>query len=157
MTSYENLGTKVRHLIELLDGDVTGCYLSAGLTNYKPRYTPVFKSLINNNSMTIGAIAENVAVSQPAISKTVREMIKQDLVEKVVGQDGRENKIKLTKQGLAIVPKLQAQWRATTLAAKTLDEELSSNLFATLDKTIKALEKQSFGERILRAQSCLKN
>jgi len=153
MSSYQNLGTKLRHLVELLDTDVTSCYQSLGLTDYKPKYTPVFKALIENGASTIGVITEKAGISQPAISKTVREMTQVGLIQKVKAKDARESKIELTEAGKVMVPLLQNQWQATTQAAKKLDQELPNSLFKAIEEANIALNKQSFLERILIERS----
>ncbi|MCY7306720.1 MAG: hypothetical protein LH632_11335 [Rhodoferax sp.] len=53
----QGLGTQLRHLIELLDGDVAQAYADAGL-DYRPRYTPVMRVLQQHGSAPIGRIAE---------------------------------------------------------------------------------------------------
>ena len=39
------LGTRLRHLLELLDGDVAAVYADLGLTGFRPRFTPVLIAL----------------------------------------------------------------------------------------------------------------
>ena len=127
-TNYSNLGTRIRHLIELLDGDVSASYEQMGLKAYKPRYTPIFRSLMQDEMMTIKQITKLVNVSQPAITQTVNEMEKRQLICKIDGDDAREKKIMLTAQGKAMLPKLEAQWLATQKAAESLDNEIPHSL-----------------------------
>lgn len=145
---HSNLGTRIRHLIELLDGDVAASYEAAGLGYYKPRYTPIFRSLIEHEVMTIKQITEQVKVSQPAITQTVNDMQKRGLITRIDGEDAREKKVKLTAQGVAMIPKLEAQWRATMAAATSLDNDLPNSLLATVEAAIEALQRTSFKQRM---------
>ena len=47
------LGTQLRHLIELLDGDVAQTYANAGL-DYRPRFTPVMRVLQEHDTLLVG-------------------------------------------------------------------------------------------------------
>ncbi|MBW8899526.1 MAG: CPBP family intramembrane metalloprotease [Massilia sp.] len=67
------LGTQLRHLIELLDGDVAQAYVEAGL-DYLPRYTPVMRVLAAQQAATIGQIAQAAGITQPAATQTVARM-----------------------------------------------------------------------------------
>jgi len=145
---YSNLGTRLRHLIQLLDGDVSESYSILGIDNYKPRYTSVFRALIQNKVMSIKKLTEWVNVSQPAITQTVNEMEKRGLITRLETDDARERKIRLTAEGLALVPKLEVQWQATVAAANSLEKELPNSLIDTVNAAIDALEKESFKQRM---------
>jgi len=145
---YSNLGTRLRHLIQQLDGDVSESYSILGIDNYKPRYTSVFRALIQNKAMSIKKLTELINVSQPAITQTVNEMEKRRLITRLDSDDARERKITLTAEGLALIPKLEAQWQATVAAANSLEKELPNSLIDTVNAAIDALAKESFKKRM---------
>jgi DNA-binding MarR family transcriptional regulator len=145
---YSNLGTHVRHLIELLDGDVAESYNVLGLDNYKPRYTSVFRALIQNKAMSIKQLTQLINISQPAITQTVNEMEKRKLITRLHAEDARERKITLTAEGLAMVPKLEMQWEATLEAENSLEKELPNSLIDTVNAAIDALTAVSFKQRM---------
>lgn len=146
-------GTQLRHLIELLDGAVTAAYEEAGL-DYRPRYTPVMRALMNSEPATIGAIAELAGITQPAATQTVALMVKDGLVASAPGeQDARQRLISLTAQGRALLPALQRCWQATAIASANLEAELPFSLAEVLDRTIAALTAKPFGERIREARA----
>ncbi|WP_444929855.1 MarR family winged helix-turn-helix transcriptional regulator [Microbulbifer sp. SSSA002] len=145
---YSQLGTQLRHLVELLDGDVAESYSACGLANYKPRYTPVMRALMQQQAVTIGELVAASHISQPAVSQTVKAMLQQGLVKVSAGADARERNISLTRQGRALIPKLKQQWLATLGAEHSLNGELSAPLTKLLDEAIAALEKQSYLARI---------
>jgi DNA-binding MarR family transcriptional regulator len=147
----QGLGTQLRHLIELLDGAVEQAYVDAGLA-YRPRYTPVMRVLADQRSATIGELAELAGITQPAATQTVALMKKQGLVQVLAGEaDGRQRVVRLSRKGVALLPRVQACWQATRGAADSLDADLDFPLSACLAQAIAALEKRPFGARIRAA------
>lgn len=147
----QGLGTQLRHLIELLDGAVEQSYLDAGLA-YRPRYTPVMRALIAHEPLTIGEIAARAGITQPAATQTVALMIKEGLLVASAGKlDGRQKMVKLSEAGRAMLPRLEACWKATAAAAASLDAQLPYPLSEALANAIDVLDKESFGERIRKA------
>jgi DNA-binding MarR family transcriptional regulator len=142
------LGTQLRHLIDLLDGAVGAAYEEAGL-DYRPRYTPVMRALMQGEARTIGQIAESAGITQPAATQTIALMLKAGLIVSQPGAlDGRQKMISLSTQGQALLPQLQQCWQATAAAARSLDQELPYPLSDALANAIAALQRQPFGERI---------
>lgn len=146
--SRVGLGTRLRHLIDLLDGDVRAQYASAGLTGYRPRYTPVIRALDELGPATLTAIAHHAGSSHSAICQTVAQMRRVGLVETRPGGDGRERVATMTTAAHAQLPALQAHWAATTAAADALDAELDHGLRRTVDAAIEALERRPFRDRV---------
>lgn len=144
----QGLGTQLRHLIELLDGAVQQAYADAGL-DYRPRYTPVMRVLAQQQSATIGQLAELAGITQPAVTQTVALMKKEGLLLVAAsGEDGRQRVVRLSRQGEALMPRLQACWQATKRAADSLDTELEFPLSECLAQAIAVLGQRSFGDRI---------
>jgi DNA-binding MarR family transcriptional regulator len=144
----QGLGTQLRHLIELLDGAVQQAYTDAGL-DYRPRYTPVMRVLAQQQSATIGELAELAGITQPAVTQTVALMKKEGLLLIATsGKDGRQRVVRLSRQGEALLPRLQACWQATRRAADSLDADMQFPLSECLAHAIAVLEQRSFGDRI---------
>lgn len=143
----------MRHLIELLDGAVEASYVEADLPEYRPRYTPVMRVLSTRERATIGEIAELAGITQPAATQTVALMQKKGLLRIEPGpQDARQRIVSLSDKGLALLPRIQACWRATKMAADSLDAELDMPLSQCLAQAIDVLAKRPFGERIRSAR-----
>jgi DNA-binding MarR family transcriptional regulator len=146
------LGTQLRHLIEQLDGAVERAYAGVGL-DYRPRYTPVMRVLIDREAATVGEIAERAGISQPAATQTIGLMVKAGIASTGPGSDdARKRVVRLTAKGRALVPELQRCWKATALAAQSLDRDLAAPLGPVLDAALAALEKRSYDERIADAR-----
>lgn len=149
----QGLGTQLRHLLDLLDGAVAEAYAREGL-NYRPRYTPIMRALVASEPRTISQIAEAAGITQPAATQTVSLMIRDGLVSSATGAtDARQRMIRLTPAGRALLPKLEACWRATSAAAAGLDAELPCPLSRVLAEAIIALEGKPFGERLAEART----
>lgn len=147
MPHRKTLGVLLRHLIDLLDGDVEAAYREGGLV-YRPRYTPVVHLLTANGPSSIRAISEYGGITHSAASQTVSEMAKRGLVRAEPGKDGRERIIRLTEAGAALLPQLRIHWAATNAAADELSEEIGISLPDVLEKAIAALGQRPFLERI---------
>lgn len=150
----QGLGTQLRHLIDLLDGDVAQQYKDAGL-DYRPRYTPVMRALQGLESASIGQIAAAAGITQPAATQTVGLMKKEGLVTVEPGADGRQRRVALSRRGRELLPALEVCWAATRAAADELDAQLATPLSGCLAGAIAALQEKPFGERIREARARL--
>lgn len=144
------LGTLLRSLIDLLDGEVETAYAAAGLA-WRPRYTPVLRALMRSGPTSIKSIAAEIGVSHSATSQTVSQMARQGLVAVTPGADARERIIVLTPRTETMIPALERQQAATNAAAAELDAELSAPLTEVLGEAIVALRRRRFGVRIADA------
>ncbi|HEX6832691.1 MAG TPA: helix-turn-helix domain-containing protein [Rudaea sp.] len=145
------LGTLLRHLTETLDGAVEQVYEHLPL-DYRPRYTPVVRALIESGPASIRTISLQAGITHSAVSQTVSQMAKHGLVTLRAGGDARERIVRLTPDAKAMIPALKKQWAATSAAAQALDEELSMPLTQLLREAIDALEKRSFADRLAAAK-----
>ena len=141
------LGTALRHLLELLDGDVEATYREAGL-KYRPRYTPIMRALANSEGATIRQLATAAGVTHSAASQTIARMKADGMVLFANTADGRERAVKLSARGKALLGEVRHHWDATNAAAHELDDELSARLSASVEEAIAALERTPFKERI---------
>lgn len=145
------LGTQLRHLVELLDGAVDDAYIEAGL-DYRPRYTPVMRALIDEAPLTIGEIAQRAGITQSAATQTVGLMIKEGWAVAAPGRDARQKLVRISERGQLLLPRVQACWKATAAAAASLDADLSHALSDILDEAIRVLAARSFQARIQAAR-----
>ncbi|WP_149194563.1 MarR family winged helix-turn-helix transcriptional regulator [Luteimonas suaedae] len=147
------LGTRLRHLLQLLDGGVEHSYTAAGLPGYRPRYTPVVRALQAHGPLTIRALAEAAGLSHSALSQTVAQMARAGWVCTEPGADARSKRISMSPALLQALPLLTRHWRATARAAATLDEDIGASLADVAGAAIAALEQRPFEDRIQKALS----
>ena len=152
MTSRKpGLGTLLRHLLELLDGDLEKVY-ARDIPGYRPRYTPVMRTLLDAPGCTIREIATTACVSHSAASQTVSQMRRAGLLRVTRGEDAREVRLWLTPAAKARLPALRKQWAATTRAAAALEQDMGAPLGEVLASAIAALENRSFLARITESK-----
>ena len=142
------LGTQIRHLLASLDGSVQHIYDRFG-ADFRPRYYPVVRLLLEREHARVGAIASATGVSQPAATQTINEMKKLGLIDQAMGEDRRQHLLRLNPRGHELANRLTDIWNAIDRAAKSLDEELPCGLDLVLASALAALQRQSFADRIL--------
>jgi DNA-binding MarR family transcriptional regulator len=146
-TDTRGLGTLLRHLLDLLDGDLDRVYAEIGL-DYRPRYTPVIRILSEAGPSPIHDVARAAGITHSAASQTVAQMAARGLVQVQPGQDLRRRIVRLSPKGEQMLPALHRQWSRAAAAVAALDAELPVPLTAAVTAAIKALERVPFKERM---------
>ncbi|WP_218951946.1 MarR family winged helix-turn-helix transcriptional regulator [Amycolatopsis anabasis] len=138
----------MRHLLELMDGAVAEVYADLGLDGFRPRFTPIVRVLAASGPCSIRDLAHAIGVTHSAASQTVAQMAKQELVALAPGEDARQRIVRLTRKAERLLPELDAEWAATTAAARALDAELSYPLSRLVDEALAALRNRPMRQRI---------
>ena len=144
------LGSLLRALLDQLDPAVEQAYRDLQL-DYRPRYTPVLRTLIAQGPCRIKDLALACGLSHSALSQTVSAMVRDGWLRPAVGEDSRERILQLSPHALQALPALQAQWQATARAARSLDADLGQPLEDVLRKALQALAQRSFAQRLHEA------
>ena len=147
-TPSAGLGTRLRHVLELLDGDVAKVYADLGLDDYRPRFSPIVRALVAMGPMPIRDLAHAVSVTHSAASQTVAQMSRCGLVTLEAGADARQRIVHLTAKARSVLPTIEAEWAATQAAADELEAELPFPLSDVLAATVRALERRPFRQRV---------
>jgi DNA-binding MarR family transcriptional regulator len=142
------LGSRLRHLLELLDGDVAKVYADLGLPDVRPRFAPVVRTITRDGPATIRDLAAAIGVTHSAASQTVAEMARQDLVRLEPGSDARQRIVHLTGRAQRLLPVIEAEMAATDAAAGAFDAELPYPLSRLVEEAIAALEQRPMRARI---------
>ncbi|WP_327003622.1 MarR family transcriptional regulator [Dactylosporangium sp. NBC_01737] len=142
------LGSRLRHLLELLDGDVAAVYADLGLPDVRPRFAPVVRTLARHGPHTIRDLAAAIGVTHSAASQTVAEMVRQDLVRLEPGEDARQRIAHLTDRAARLLPVIEAEMAATVAAAEAFDAELPYPLSRLVEEAVAALERRPMRHRI---------
>lgn len=144
----EALGTLLRHVLELLDGDVAAVYAGLDLADYRPRYSPLVRVLLAEGALPIRDLAARVGVTHSAASQSVAQMRRAGLVTVARGVDARQRVVALTPRAQALRPVIEAEWAATTTAMRQLDAELPVPLADELYAVLAALRRRPLRDRI---------
>ena len=150
-STSELLGTRLRHLVDVMDGDVAAVYTDLGLDGFRPRFTPVVRALAATGPASIRDLARALGVTHSAASQTVAQMVKQDLLVLAPGEDARQRIARLTPRAESLLPTLEAEWAATSRAAAELEAELSFPLGQLIDEVFEALSRRPMRGRIADA------
>lgn len=149
----ELLGTRLRHLLDVLDAGVGAAYADLGLAGFRPRYTPVVRVLTAHGPASIRDLAAAIGVTHSAASQTVAHMAKAGLVTLSPGADARQRIVTATPEAERLLPVLDAEWTATTTAARALEAELPYPLSRLIDETLAALDRRPMRDRIADAMA----
>jgi DNA-binding MarR family transcriptional regulator len=147
----ELLGTRLRHLLDLLDAGIDGVYVDLGLPGFRPRFTPIVRLIAAAGPMSIRDIATAIGVTHSAASQTVAQLAKEDLVSLATGDDARQRIVSLTEKARQLLPTLDAEWAATTRAATAFEAELSYPLSQLVGEAIELLRQRPMRQRIADA------
>ena len=142
------LGTRLRHVLELLDGDVAQVYADLGLSDYRPRFSPVVRALVQLGPSSIRDLARAIGVTHSAASQTVAQMSRCDLVALEPGADARQRIVRLTDRARSLQPVIDAEWAATGAAVEAMDAELPVPLGEMLAAILRAVERRPLRQRI---------
>jgi DNA-binding MarR family transcriptional regulator len=142
------LGTRLRHLLDQLDGDIARVYTDLGLPGFRPRYTPIVQLVHTRGPQSIRDLADAIGITHSAVSQTVNQMRRDGLVDLVPGEDARQRIVHLTEQARAVQPVLDAEWHATNAAARQFDAELPHPLTAVVDAALRALAHKPMRDRV---------
>lgn len=148
----ELLGTRLRHLLDLVETDVAAVCADLGLPDgYRPRFTPVLSTLAAEGPLAIRDLARATGVTHSAASQTVAQLVKRGLVSTAPGDDARQRVVRLTAAAEPLLPVLEAEWTATTVALRELEAELSFPLSGLIGEALEALRRRPLRERITAA------
>jgi DNA-binding MarR family transcriptional regulator len=146
MTATRTLGTNLRRLVELLDGDVDAAYADAGL-GFRATFTPVVRALLAGGTLSVRELAIAAGTSHSAASQTVAQMKRAGLLDAAGSSDGRERRVQLSADARRILPAVQALWRRADEAAAELDAELGLCLNDVISQALEALGHRAFRTR----------
>lgn len=143
------VGTLLRHVLELLDGDVAKLYEEQGLAEYRPRFSPAVRALLAQGPLSVSDLAAAVGVTHSAASQTAAQMARAGLVTHTPDpRDARRRLVALTPKAHALLPRIEAEWDATAAAMAALDTELSMPLGELLTEVAEAVGRRPFRDRL---------
>src|SRR3954452_257422 len=144
----DGLGTRMRHVLEILEADVAKFLAAIGLDDYRPRYSPVVRALLARGPLAIADLAAEMGVTHSAARQTIAQMTRAGLVSLEPGADARQRIVSLTAKTRELLPLIEAEWTGTNEAAEALEAELPYPLRGVLEAIAEALERKPFRQRI---------
>ncbi len=138
----------LRVLLDAMDGDIARLYDERGVAGIRPRFAMPLIRLGRRGPMTIRELAGAMGVTHSAMSQTVSALRRGGLVLSAAGGDARTREVVLTDRARAVVPFLEAEWRATEQAVGELEAEIPYPLSQVVRDLEAALARRSFHDRI---------
>jgi DNA-binding MarR family transcriptional regulator len=141
-------GSRLRRLLERLDRDVQAIYCAAG-ERFEPRWYAVFAALRDNGPLTVGELAHRLGVTHAAVSQVRTSLDREGLIRSEPDpQDGRRQRLSLTRRGRATARRLAPLWAATAAAMGEMLAENAPTLLPDLDKLEHALDRHDLRARV---------
>jgi DNA-binding MarR family transcriptional regulator len=138
----------LRQLLDAMDADIARLYTERGITGVRPRFVGPLIRLGRRGGMTIRQLTESLDVTHSAMSQTVAALRRAGLVTTAPGADARTREVVLTERARALLPFLEAEWRATEQVVAELDAEIPYALSQVVRDIEAALARRSFHDRI---------
>lgn len=155
METFAGLGTRMRHILDLLEADVARVYADLGVTGYRPRFSPVVRALVSLGPLSIRDLAAAVGVTHSAASQTAAQMTRAGLLTLERGADARQRIARLTDRARDLLPVIEAEWAATAAATAELEAELPAPLTDVLVCAERAVGSRPMRTRIADAATTL--
>ncbi|RKN43862.1 MarR family winged helix-turn-helix transcriptional regulator [Streptomyces hoynatensis] len=148
---FSGLGTRLRHLLDLLESEVASLYPALGLDGYRPRFSPFLRALDALGPSPVRDLARAVSVTHSAASQTVSRLVAHGLVEQRVGADARQRVVHLTDRARELLPVLAAEWAVVEAAAEEFEAELPYRLTDLIAAAEEALARRPLRARVVDA------
>jgi len=140
----------LRVLMAAMDRDIAALYDDAGITGFRPRFSPALLELARRGPLTIRQLADAVEVTHSAMSQTVAAMRTAGLVTSSPTDDGRTRAVKLTRKARDLMPFVEAEWRATEHSVVELEAEIPYALTRVVGDINQALAREPWSDRLRR-------
>src|SRR5690349_4054130 len=145
----------MRHVLELLDGDVARVYADLGVPDYRPRYSPGLRPLTELGPLSIRDLAAPVGAPHSAASPAAAPTARRGLLTLAAGTDALQRIARLTHRARALLPLCEAEWAATSAAAAELETGLPAALTEVLLQAERAVLSRPMRTRIADAARAL--
>ncbi|GAA1834404.1 helix-turn-helix domain-containing protein [Pseudonocardia ailaonensis] len=146
--TYESWLIPLKNLLEHMGSAIDELYARRGVEGVRPRYSMALIRLHHQGSLSVKELAAQVRVTHSAMSQTVTAMRREGLVDTSPGADARTREVALTAKGRALVPFLEAEWRATEAAFDEIDAALPYRMTQVIRDMEAALAARPFVDRI---------
>jgi DNA-binding MarR family transcriptional regulator len=128
-----SLGTRLKRIGETLQAQ-TQAVLAAHGFEQPAAYFPLLAALDRLGPLSVGELSQAVGVSQPVITRSLRGLESDGLVQsQTCGEDRRVRRVALSRQGQGLVQRSQREaWPAIEAAVAGACDGLAGDLLAQL-------------------------
>jgi DNA-binding MarR family transcriptional regulator len=139
---------QLHSILRTMDGEIARIYSDREVTGIKPSQVLPLVRLARVGPMTIREMSSMLGVTHSSASQTVSALGRAGYVRSTPGTDARTRTIALTAKGRALIPLLEAEWRATEAAIAELEDEIPYPMSQAARDLGSALDRRSFYERV---------
>jgi DNA-binding MarR family transcriptional regulator len=144
----QSLWRPLHRTLRAIDAEIGRIYSERQVPDLTPRQVLPLIRIGRRGPMTVSELASNFDVTHSAASQTAASLVKSGYARMKAGTDARTRQIALTAKGRALLPLLEAEWRATEAALAELESEIPYPLSQAARDLQEALARRSFYERI---------
>lgn len=142
------IGSRLRILTDIITRDAAAIYELYGL-DFKPKWFPVFYSLVDEKPQSITMIAKEIGQSHPSVSTIVKEMLSKEIVTEVEDpEDRRRSLICLSEKGKRIAHELIVWLRDVNRAVEQISDESEHDLWGAIADWERLLAQKSLLQRV---------
>jgi DNA-binding MarR family transcriptional regulator/GNAT superfamily N-acetyltransferase len=143
------LGSRLKRLADRFQADATATLQAMDLP-IQPAQQLLMATLRRQGPLTVGAIAQQLRISQPTVTRTVLALIDQGLVAASrEGRDQRHKTLTLSPEGEALIARAERDlWPHVEAAAIEMCRGLNGPLLEQIAMLEAELDKRSLTERV---------
>lgn len=147
------VGSRLRRLSDYIMKEGKEVYRTNGI-DFEPRWFPVFYLLSNEPSLTVVSIAEHLKITHSAVSQTVKELIKNDIITTSDHRsDKRKKALTLSPKGEELLHQMKPLWADIASSLNDMVREHHNHLIAAMQEIESSFEQASFTERIRKVRN----
>jgi DNA-binding MarR family transcriptional regulator len=140
--------SRLKRLSDRLSRDVYRLYKSQNL-NFEPRWFPVFYLLRDGRSMAVTEIAAVLGMTHPSVNQISNAMSRRGiLTSSRDAADERRRLLRLTEEGKALVPELEAIWSEIRSAAKMMISDVCPGILNSISDLESYLDSWSVYDHV---------
>lgn len=144
------LGTRLRRLSEYYLTEINKTYQQQGI-EFDSSWFPIFFLLSEQESLSIGDISKQLAVSHSATSQLITNLRKKGLLQTTVKKtDKRVQVVQLTAEGAAMLEKIKPIWALIRKTMNSIENDHPDmrHFLNTLQAMENAFQEKGLSERI---------
>jgi len=142
-------GSRLKRLSDTLMKDAKKVYKHLYI-DFEPTLMPVFKTIADENEISIGEIASFLDISQPAITQFINALQKKKLLKIIPDiHDKRKKNVALSKKGIETFDKLQPIWKVIEEQLTAITTNTPTSFMNHLLETENKQKQKSLYDRVM--------
>jgi DNA-binding MarR family transcriptional regulator/N-acetylglutamate synthase-like GNAT family acetyltransferase len=143
------LGSRLKRLSDTFMRDVKNVYKSLYI-DFDPYHFPIFKTIHDEQSISIGDLSTALQITQPAVTQFVNTLKKKELISITSDKnDGRKKLISLSTKGTQLIERLQPIWRIMQEEVQAFIDREPTTFMDHIQLTERRQQEKSLYHRIM--------